>query len=97
MPDDLRAEYERRIAAFEARNAELSALVVAQAEQIARLTKLLNETRRGGKRQAAPFSKGMPSLDPKRPGRKPGEGTFKRRAVPPVADRELTAGLPVSC
>lgn len=97
MPDDLRAEYERRIAAFEARNAELSALVVAQAEQIARLTKLLDETRRGGKRQAAPFSKGMPSLDPKRPGRKPGEGTFKRRAVPPVADRELTAGLPVSC
>lgn len=97
MPDDLRAEYEARIVEVEARNAELSGLVAAQAEQIARLTKLLDETRRGGKRQAAPFSKGMPSLDPKRPGRKPGQGTFKRRAVPPVADRELTAGLPAAC
>ena len=97
MPDDQRADYERRLAEQAARIDELSALVTSQAEQIATLTRLLDESRRGGKRQAAPFSKGLPSADPKRPGRKPGQGTFKRRGVSPVADRVLTAGLPVSC
>jgi transposase len=90
MSDDLRAEYEGRIA-------ELTALVAVQAEQIARLTKLLDDSRRGGKRQAAPFSKGLPSLDPKRAGRKPGQGSFMRRAVPPVVDRVVVAGLPEKC
>ncbi len=35
--------------------------------------------KRGGKRQAAPFSKGTRVKDPKRPGRKPGRGVFQRR------------------
>lgn len=38
-----------------------------------RLTKLLNEQRRSGKRQAALFSKGPPKSQSKRPGRKPGD------------------------
>ena len=97
MPDDLRAGYERKLAEQAARIDELVALAAAQAEQIVTLTRLLDDSRRGGKRQAAPFSKGMPTLDPNRPGRKPGQGTFKRRAVPPVADREVTAGLPAAC
>ncbi len=44
-------------------------MVESQAAQIVELKRLLEESRRGGKRQAAPFSKGLPSLDPKRPGR----------------------------
>ena len=40
--------------------------------QVVRLTQLLEQATRKGKRQAAPFSKGLPKPDPKRPGRKPG-------------------------
>jgi transposase len=91
VSDDLRAEYERVIA-------ELRATVAGQAEQIAELKRLLEESRRGGKRQSAPFSKGSPSTDPKRPGRKPGEGVFRRREKPAVdPDRVLSAGLPERC
>jgi transposase len=43
----------------------------------------LEQLRSGGKRQAAPFSKGTRVADPKSPGRKPGVGTFRCRAVPP--------------
>jgi hypothetical protein len=42
--------------------------------------------KRSGKRQAAPFSKGTRVERPKRPGRKPGEGTFKRREAPKPDD-----------
>ena len=75
----------RRIAELEARLAALEALV----EQL----------RRGGKRQAAPFSKGTPKPDPKPPGRKPGKGygTQAFRSVPPVIDEVLEAPLPGRC
>ena len=54
---------------------------------IALVLKLLAEIealKRSGKRQASPFSKGTRVKDPKRPGRKPGQGLFKRREAPPV-------------
>src|SRR4051794_36495712 len=38
--------------------------------------------KRGGKRQAAPFSKGTRTKAPKKPGRKPGRGAFNRREAP---------------
>src|ERR1041384_3876647 len=41
--------------------------------QVERLTHLLDEERRAGKRQAAPFAKGPPKPEPKKPGRKPGK------------------------
>ena len=78
---------DRRIAELEARLAALEALV----EQL----------RRGGKRQAAPFSKGEPKSEPKAPGRKGGDGygTKARRAAPPpdAVDEVHVAGLPASC
>ena len=46
--------------------------IAEQERQIARLEKLVEELRRRGKRQAAPFSKGLPKEKPKRPGRKRG-------------------------
>ena len=46
------------------------------------LQRQLAESQRGGKRQAAPFSKGRRSGKPRRPGRKPGTGLFSYRKPP---------------
>jgi transposase len=43
----------------------------------------IDQLKRGGKRQAAPFSKGTRTTAPKSPGRKPGTGTFYYRKAPP--------------
>lgn len=75
----------KRIAELEARLAALEALV--------------ERLRRGGKRQAAPFSKAPPKADPKPPGRKGGDGygTKARRALPPRVDETHQAPLPAAC
>lgn len=54
----------------------------------ARLREQLAEAQRASKRQAAPFSKGLPKPDPKRPGRKSGKqyGVKARRPVPDHVD-----------
>jgi transposase len=73
---------------------------IAQLEKrVEQLEKRLEELSRSGKRQAAPFSRGLPKLDPKRPGRKSGQdyGTKAFRAVPPVIDEIYDAPLPESC
>jgi transposase len=83
-----------------AENAKLRSLVELQAERIAQLEKLIEEVRRGGKRQAAPFSKGIRNPNPKKPGRKGGEdyGTKARRRLPErEPDRVLPVPLPESC
>ena len=46
------------------------------------LHKQVAELKRAGKRQAAPFSKGGRRSRPKRPGRKPGMGSFSYRKSP---------------
>ena len=68
---------------------ELMGLVTQLQGQVAQLTaaneelhKRLAELKRAGKRQAAPFSKGGRSSRPKRPGRKPGMGSFSYRKSP---------------
>ena len=55
--------------------------------------------RRAAKRQAAPFSKGEPTPQPKRPGRKPGAayGTRAHRRAPAHVDQVVTVGLPACC
>ncbi len=60
---------------------------IAQLEaHVAKLEQLLDDATRGGKRQAAPFSKGPPKPDPQKPGRKPGTacGRHAHRAPPPA-------------
>jgi hypothetical protein len=71
----------KRIAELEKRDAQREARMVALEEKVRELS-------RSSKRQAAPFSKGPPQTDPKKPGRKGGEdyGTVSRRAIPPVID-----------
>src|SRR4051794_21860161 len=64
---------------------ELAALK-ARVEQLlaenAALKAQLEQSQRNAKRQAAPFSKGRRKAQPKRPGRKPGQGNFRYRTAP---------------
>jgi len=73
---------------------------IAQLEaRIALLEQKLEAALRTGKRQAAPFSRGLPKLDPKRPGCQSGNdyGTKAFRVVPPVIDEIHEAPLPKRC
>src|SRR5215472_8774935 len=62
---------------------ELLALVVELQRQMTELRAEIDQLKRGGKRQAAPFSKGTRVAKPKPPGRKPGAGPFRSREAPP--------------
>ena len=53
------------------------------AHKVERLKAELEQSRRAGKRQAAPFSKGEPKTHPERPGRKAGHPPGHRPAPPP--------------
>jgi transposase len=73
---------------------------VAELErQLEQLARALDEARRAGKRQAAPFRKGPPKPDPKPPGRKPGAGHGRHAHRPPPdrVDETLDAPLPDAC
>ena len=68
---------------------DLMALVVRLQRHVEELAAANEELRqeitglkRAGKRQAAPFSKGTRATNPKRPGRKPGMGSFSYRKPP---------------
>lgn len=69
------ASLHEQVAILQQRIAEATITIEALRTEIADL-------KRGGKRQAAPFSKGTWVANPKRPGRKPGEGTFSYRKAP---------------
>jgi len=79
------AERDRRIADLE--------------ERLKSLEQKLEAALRSGKRQAAPFSKGLPQANPQKPGRKSGDdyGTHYRRAIPPIIDEVHEAPLPDRC
>jgi transposase len=88
------AELARRCEQYERRIQELE-------DQVRKLTQLLEEATRATKRQAAPFSKGKPKTDPKRPGRKAGSlyGRASRREPPSLdeIDETYDAPLPAAC
>ncbi len=66
--------------------------------EVERLKAELEQSRRAGKRQAAPFSKGLPKAHPKRPGRKPGHPPSHRPApAPEQVDRTIEVPLPETC
>ena len=68
--------------------------------KVERLSRLLEEQHRAGKRQAAPFSKGQPKGKPKKPGRKAGDEHGKHGHRPPPAekiDETFEAQLPEVC
>lgn len=103
-----------RLAVLEATVARLEVLVerqaaeivlkdralIAQQDRIAEMERALEDARRGGKCQAAPFSKGNVERQPKRPGRKRGDAHGRHGHRPAPAgppDRVLEAGLPDAC
>jgi len=63
---------------------DLIRLILQLQRQVEDLRTLVEELRRKEKRSAAPFSKGERKKNPKRPGRKPGQGSFSRRPEPPA-------------
>ena len=66
--------------------------------QVAELLAKVEQLQREGKRQASPFSKGKPVANPKRPGRKPGQGPFLYRTAPiEPATETVLANAPESC
>ena len=73
-------------------NADLKSQLKERDARIAKLESVLEESRRAGKRQAAPFSKDKPKRDPKKPGRKPGLSTGGR----PSERSQLTFEAPRS-
>jgi transposase len=88
-----------RIARLEAELAKRDRELAAKDQRIAELERIVEDLRRRGKRQAAPFSKGAPSPNPKPPGRKPGEG-YGRQALPAVpkrVDETIRVPCPLWC
>ena len=63
---------------------DLIRLILELYRQNEDLRKQIEDLRRKDKRSAAPFSKGERKKNPKRPGRKPGQGQFTRRPEPPT-------------
>jgi transposase len=78
--------------ALQRRVAELEA-------HVERLTRLLEQQQRAGKRQAAPFARRPPQTNPKKPGRKSGAdyGTKAHRPPPEQIDETHEAPLPDAC
>jgi transposase len=76
---------------------------IAQLEaRVAELEELINRLQRGNKRQAAPFSKGLPKLNPKKPGRKSGDGygtppVFRAMPEPAAGDQVIDVPPPEAC
>ena len=66
--------------------------------EVERLKAELEQSRRTGKRQAAPFSKGQPKAHPKRPGASLGTRPAISPAPPPEqVDRTIEVPLPPEC
>jgi transposase len=92
---DSRPSYDELLALVRQQQAQIEALTA----EVARLRAELEEARRAGKRQAAPFRKGPPKANPKRPGRKAGDqhGQHAHRPPPEHIDEVLEAPLPEAC
>ena len=82
-------------------NQQLREQIALLQETVRNLLKRLDESERSAKRQAAPFSKGEPKKNPKKPGRKKGaqHGDHAHREPPPPerVDETLDAPLPEQC
>lgn len=80
-------------------NSELRHKLKLQEQRVDQLEKVVEEVRRRGKRQAAPFSKGPPKQQPRRPGRKAGAdyGAQGVRPVPERIDETIEVDCPLWC
>lgn len=93
-------QLKQRVAQLEGQVDALMSQIKALQDQVATLTAALDEARRAGKRQAAPFRKqDEPTAEPKPPGRKSGKrhGPHAHRGTPPRIDETYDAPLPNKC
>lgn len=90
---------DQELEALRAENARLRARVTELERKLAEALRKLEEAQRAQKRQAAPFSKGSPKLNPKPRGRKPGEdyGIKAHRPPPEKVDEIIPVPLPPRC
>jgi hypothetical protein len=83
MTENVQSDWrERRIADLEAQLQQAKAENATLKEEMGRLQQRIAELERAGKRQATPFARREHNPDPKRPGRKAGQGRFSYRARP---------------
>jgi hypothetical protein len=88
---------ERRIAELENQLAQAHATIEALQEQLRQLQAAVEAQKRAGKRQATPFSRQKRAKNPKRPGRKAGQGTFTRQEKPASEAVNDTKEAPLPC
>src|ERR1017187_5073243 len=71
----------------------------AENEGLKKKIKNLEEELRASKGQAAPFSKKRRKANPKKPGRKAGQGVFRNRPAPPesIGGEIVEAAVPEKC
>jgi transposase len=76
-----------------------AATIAHLVQRVKQLEAQVEALSRAAKRQAAPFSRGLPKAHPQPPGRKPGPdyGTHAFRPVPPHIDETYEAPLPAVC
>lgn len=90
-------ELTQRVKDLEAENQALRQENAHLREENTRLKKRISDLERKNKRYTAPHSREERKLDPKRPGRKPGEGHFTYRQAPVISTQEITVPLPNRC
>ena len=93
--DELRTDVVRLRSDVERLGADVARL----SDENTQLRQVLEASRRAGKRQAAPFSKGTPNEQPKKPGRRAGAAYGKKahREPPDHVDETVAVGLPKFC
>ena len=92
------AQAQAEIAELRQQKAQIHQQMAEMVEQVAQLQQQLEEMERSGKRQATPFGRKKRSANPKKPGRKAGQGTFKHREKPAEAEVKETKEAPLeSC
>jgi len=87
----------QRIAELEVQLRERDQLIAALQEKVRQLEEELEKTKRAGKRQATPFAREKREAEPKRPGRKKGQGKFSHRRKPAPEEVRETKETPLDC
>jgi transposase len=90
-------EREAAIAELEAQLRQRDEVIAALQERVCQLQEQLAGAKRAGKRQATPFARRKRVAQPKRPGRKKGQGRFSHRRKPAPEEVTETKEAPLVC
>ena len=90
-------ERDAALAELEAQLGQRDAVIEVLREQVRQLQEQLDEVKRAGKRQATPFARKKRTAQPKRPGRKKGQGKFAYRRKPAPEEVSETKEARLAC